>query len=159
MPERNYLERHDPNSQESDTEMYPKLKLLREKYSKQLIISHLNINSLGSKITEIRELQNRCKFDVLVLSETKLDSSFKQETLDIEGYCCIRKDKRSNSGGLLTYISKDIPFSEGGISICNDELECMSIELNIAHEKIMLLGMYKNPKTDAVLFKRFFEET
>ena len=139
--------------------MHPKLKHLREKYSKQVIISHLNINSLGSKITEIKELQNRCKFDVLVLSETKLDSSFKQETLDIEGYCCIRKDKRANSGGLLTYISKDIPFSEGSISICNDELECMSIELNIAHEKIMLLGMYKNPKTDAVLFKRFFEET
>jgi hypothetical protein len=34
----------------------------------------------------------------------------------------------------------------------------MSIELNIADEKIMLLGMYKNPKTDSVLFKRSFNE-
>ena len=62
-PERNYcLEKHDSNSQESESEMHPKLKHLREKYSKQVIISHLNINSLGSKITEIKELQNRCKF-------------------------------------------------------------------------------------------------
>ena len=34
----------------------------------------------------------------------------------------------------------------------------MSIKLNISDEKIMLLCMYKNPKTDPVIFKRYFEE-
>ena len=85
-------------------QLYKDLKMIRNANLKNVIISHLNINSLGPKINEIRELQGRCAFDVLVLSETKLDGSYKQEVLDIEGYCCIRQDKRSNSGGLLTYV-------------------------------------------------------
>ena len=139
-------------------QLYKDLKMIRNANLKNVIISHLNINSLGPKINEIRELQGRCAFDVLVLSETKLDGSYKQEVLDIEGYCCIRQDKRSNSGGLLTYVSKNIPFSLGNINICNDEIECLSIELNISDEKIMLLCMYKNPKTDPVIFKRSFDD-
>ena len=77
-------------------------------------------------------------------------------------YWCVllhRKDKRSNSGGPLTYISKDIPFSEVSIHICNDEIGCMSIELNIGEEKIMRLCINKNPRTDSVNFKQFFEAT
>ena len=139
--------------------MFENIHHLRNKYMNNIIISHLNVNSLGSKFLEIKELQTMCKLDVLVLSETKLDGSYKQETLDIEGYSCVRQDKRSNSGGLLAYISNDIPYSMGNVSICNDEIECMSIELNISDEKILLLGMYKNPKTDPVPFKRFFQET
>ena len=138
--------------------LFSELQMVRTEYQKNIILSHLNVNSLGPKINEIKELQRECKLDVLVLSETKLDGSYKQEILDIDGYCCLRKDKRSNSGGLLAYVSKDIPFCEGNISICNDEIEVMSIELNISNEKIMLLGIYKNPKMDAVLFKRTFNQ-
>ena len=42
--------------------------------------------------------------------------------------------------------------------MCNNEIECVSIELNIADEKVILLCMYKNPRTDPVTFKTFFEE-
>ena len=150
---------NDPKDRNDNSDnLYKEVQKIRTENLNNIIISHLNVNSLGSKINEIKELQKMCKLDVLVLSETKLDGSYKQEGLDIEGYCCIRRDKRSNSGGLLVYVSNDIPFSEGEISICNDELECISIELNVADEKIMLLGMYKNPKTDPVLFKRAFSE-
>ena len=140
-------------------ELFDNIKKIRSKYMKNVIISHLNVNSLGSKIMDVKELMFTCKFDVLVLSETKLDASFRQNILDIDGYNCIRQDKRSNSGGLIVYISNDIPYSAGVINICNDEIECMSIELNISDEKIMLLCCYKNPNTDSVIFKRFFEET
>lgn len=132
---------------------------LRKNYLNNIIIGHLNINSLSTKICEIKELQSVCKFDVLVLSETKLDGSFKQEPLNIEGYSCVRQDKRSNSGGLLVYISRDIPYSVGSVSICNNEIECISVELHISDDKILLLAMYKNPRTDPVVFKRFFQET
>ena len=84
---------------------------------------------MGSKIEEIRELQRKCKLDVLVLSETKLDASFKQQVLDMEGYSCVRQDKRSNSGGLLTYISKDIPYSIGNINVSTNEMK-IKIKIN-----------------------------
>ena len=140
-------------------ELFKDVQDIRDRYSKNVIISHLNVNSVGSKFDEIQELQRKCKLDVLVLSETKLDNSFKQQILEIEGYSLVRQDKRSNSGGLLAYISKDIPYSLGNINISNDELECLSIELNLANDKIMLLGMYKNPRTDPMTFKKFFEDT
>ena len=146
------------NENDDPEKLYNEVRLIRNKHVNNVIISHLNVNSLGPKINEIKELVLSSKVDVLVLSETKLDGSYKQDVLDIDGYCCIRKDKRSNSGGLLAYISKDIPLSEGSISICNNEIECMSIELNIGDDKLMLLGMYKNPKMDPVLFKKTFNE-
>ena len=144
---------------EENTDVFHSIKNLRTLHHENIILSHLNVNSLGPKFLEIKELQSTCKLDVLVLSETKLDDSYKQEVLDIPGYTCVRQDKRSNSGGLMAYISNDIPFSTGNVNLCNDEIECMSIELNISGEKIMLLAMYKNPRTDPVIFKRFFEET
>lgn len=141
-----------------DEHLFGKVQTIRNKFLNQVFICHLNVNSLSSKFQEVKELQRTCRFDVLVLSETKLDGSYKQETLEIDGYSCVRQDKRSNSGGLLAYLSNDIPFSQGSVSICNDEVECISIELNISEDKIMLLGMYKNPKTDPVIFKRYFQE-
>ena len=91
------------------------------------------------------------------MSETILGASINQELLDIEGYNCVRQDKRSNSGGLLMYISKDIPYSQSSINICNNDFECITVELNVGKEKISLVGAYKNPKMDAVLFKHIFE--
>lgn len=143
---------------DSSASLFEEIHNLRKNYKNNVIISHLNVNSVGSKISEIKELQRRCQLDVLVLSESKLDSSYKQEILDIEGYHCVRQDKRANSGGLLVYISKNIPFSLGDISVCNNEIECLSIELNASEDKIMLMCMYKNPKTDPVTFKNFFED-
>ena len=139
--------------------LFSEVQNIRINNAKNVIIGHLNVNSVGSKIQEIRELQRVCGLDVLVLSESKLDESFKQELLDIVGYNCVRQDKRSNSGGLLVYISNNIPHTVGNINLCNNEIECMSIELNMSDEKVMLLCMYKNPRTDPVTFKTFFENT
>jgi hypothetical protein len=149
------------NEEENETMSYLFENMLsfRKNHLKNIMIGHLNVNSLSSKISEIKELQNMCRIDVLVLSETKLDGSIKQQMLEIDGYSCVRQDKRSNSGGLLMYISDDIPHSLGSVSVCNDEIECLSVELNISDEKILLLGTYKNPRTDPVIFKRFFQET
>ena len=80
----NYSSHAQPDSQNNigdPHELFPGLKNIREKHANHIIIGHLNINSLGAKISEVRELQNRCKFDVLVISETKLDGSYKQKRL------------------------------------------------------------------------------
>lgn len=163
MSEREEVARNDTESEiveddENYVDLFAEVQNIRIDHQKQIIISHLNVNSMGKKFSEIKEMQNTCKIDVLVLSETKLDGSYRQNTLEIEGYCITRQDKRSNSGGLMAYISKDIPHSQGSFSMCNDEMEYMSLELHISDDPIMLLCMYKNPRTDPVIFKRYFEE-
>ena len=91
-------DQNDESYQNDNSEgLFSKVQNVRTKYANHIITFHLNINSLGSKIVEIKELQQRCNLDVLVL--TKLDASFSQERLNIEGYNCMRHDQRSNSGG------------------------------------------------------------
>ena len=51
------------------------LKNLRSKTSNKVIIGHININSLRNKFELLTEMV-RDKVDLLMISETKLDSSF-----------------------------------------------------------------------------------
>ena len=48
--------------------------------------------------------------DMLMVSETKLDSSFPQVQFRIEGYAPpFRYDRKSHGGGILLFIREDIP--------------------------------------------------
>ena len=50
------------------------------------MISHLNVNHLRNKISEIRELTKRLYPNVLAISETKIDSSFTNAMFTIDEY-------------------------------------------------------------------------
>ena len=69
------------------------------------------------------------------------------------------QDKRSNGGGLVAYVSKNIPSTLGPINMCTNDLECMTIELSCGGTKILLTCMYKNPKMNPQEFKCKFEDT
>jgi len=116
------------------------------------------VNGLSRKHDEIKELLRLCKLDLLVLSETKLDGSYQQGLLKIDGYESIRQDKRSNSGGIMIYITKEIPFNTFNINVFNDDIESLSIEMTVGDQKILLIGVYKNPKMEVIKFRNDFEE-
>ena len=48
---------------------------IKDYYKNNLSIGHLNINSIFSKIDEVIDILNECHFNILFLSETKLDKS------------------------------------------------------------------------------------
>ena len=50
--------------------------------------------------------------DILVLTETKLDSSFSSNQFILEGYSKPFRLDRNRNGGLLVYIREDIPCKE-----------------------------------------------
>ena len=54
---------------------------LRTKYYKNPMLAFLNINSLRNKIIDLREIAERCLPDLFLIEETKLNQSFKTETL------------------------------------------------------------------------------
>ena len=47
--------------------------------------------------------------DILLISETKIDSSFSTAQFHIDGYIIYRSDRNENGGGLLLYIRDDAP--------------------------------------------------
>ena len=142
------------NSSESQNE----LEKIRCTYRNNIVIGHLNVNSLNLKFQEVKDLIVRCKFEVMVLSETKLDETYRDALYNIENYDMYRQDKRSNSGGIIIYISKFLPSTQGNINNCNDDIECFSVEINCKETKLMIIGMYKNPKMNPNSFKVYFEK-
>ena len=147
------------NEPENHVEIQNEIRKVRCTYMNNMIISHLNVNSINQKFNEVKDLIVRSKFEVIILSETKIDDSYRDALFEIENYNMYRQDKRSNSGGIMIYVSKLLPSTLSNINICNNDIECISIEINCNDTKLLVMGMYKNPKMNGNAFKAYFEKT
>ena len=74
-----------------------------------LIIGHLNINSLRNKFEMLREIPQD-KLDILLISETKVNSSFSSSQFAIDGFSYpFRIDRNSSEGGIKLFVREEIP--------------------------------------------------
>ena len=103
------------------------------------------MNSLRYKSDSIVGIL-RSNVDILLISETKNDSSFPTAQFKIEGYTTYRLDRNSNGGGILLYIREDIPST-----LLNTKLliEGFCIEINIRKKKWLLVCTY-NPNKNLI---------
>ena len=85
------------------------LRILRVKNMNRLIIGNLNINSISNKFDQLK-LFAQGKVDILIVTETKLGSTFPTSQFVIDDYSePYRFDGNINGGGVLIYIREDIP--------------------------------------------------
>ena len=77
-------------------------------YKFNLSITHQNINSLQNKMDEIRALLNQEPFDILVLTETKIDSSYNNSLFQHPLYRIISRDRKKGGGGIMVYIKHSV---------------------------------------------------
>ena len=87
---------------------YSNIEKIRSKNPNRLIIAQLNINSLRYKFGSLVEILHS-NVDILLISETKTDSSFPTAQFKIEGYTTFRLDRNSNGGDILLYVREGIP--------------------------------------------------
>ena len=110
------------------------LRSLRLKNLNRIIIGHLNINSIRNKILLLNDMC-RNNIDILLLSETKIDSSFTNVQFFIPGFSQPLRFDRTKKGGLLLYIRDDIPtraLSRYG------NIECISAEITLSKKSCYL---------------------
>ena len=87
---------------------------------------HWNHNSISAhnfaKLSLLRAYANVHKFDVICLSETYLDFSIDDESLEISGYCLIRSDHPSNKkrGGICIYYQNFLPLKVTGVRLLDE---------------------------------------
>ena len=75
----------------------------------KLVIFHLNINSPSNKFDQLK-LIIKNKVDILVRTETKLDSSFPDSQFIIDGFRQpYRLDRNKHGAGVMIFVSVDIP--------------------------------------------------
>ena len=74
---------------------------LRKNFSKNPILSYLNINSLGGKFDNLREFCFKAEVDILCIDERKIDPSYPDSQFHIDGYQFppFRKDRNKHGGG------------------------------------------------------------
>lgn len=84
--------------------------------------------------------------DILLISETKLDSSFTNASFKMEGYhnpfCA---DRNQHGGGILLYIAENIVCKRLFLQNCPNDIEVIFVELRFNNEKWVLVGVYHPP--------------
>ena len=111
--------------------------------TKGLHLCHLNVNSLLSKIDEIRDIANRVKPAVLGITESKLDSSVTNMEVNINGYSIIRNDRNRHGGGVACYVKNDLCFNTK--KIFPNSIEHVFFEILIPKVKPIAVGIFYRP--------------
>ena len=105
------------------------LKFYRAKFSKKLIIGHININSIRKKIEILKSMLPEV-LDVLMITETKLDDTFPEQQFYIEGFNIpFRLDRNRHGGGLLLYVRNNINAVFLKSYVFPDNIEAFLIEI------------------------------
>ena len=78
------------------------------------------------------------KFDIICLSETYLDSSVDNKSLEISGYYLIRSDHPSNKkcGDICIYYKNFLPLKVTGVLLLE---ECIAFDLIISNKLVVSL--------------------
>ena len=136
---------------ESKTNCFHELEPLRIKYPRNIIFSY--INSVRNKLENL-SMMIRDNVDILVIAETKIDSSFPSNQFQIEGYKTpYRLDISERSGGILVYVKDNLITKELKVTMTRDT-QSVFCELNLRTHKWLIVKIYRLPQQD---LKYFFE--
>ena len=105
----------------------------------------MNINSISNKFNQLK-LFVQGKVDILIVTETKFDSTFPTSQFVIDGYSePYRFDRNRNGGGVLIYIREDIPSKLLADHKLTHDIEGIFVELNLRKKKRLFFGSYHPP--------------
>ena len=78
--------------------------------------------------------------DILVINETKLDSTIKDNKVHLPGYDIVRKDRENNARhgcGVCIYVQSNINFQIRA-DLSPSDIECLTIEISRPRSKLFL---------------------
>ena len=111
---------------------------------------HINVNSLLSKIDELRDIVGHAKPAILGITESKLNGSVTNQEVNISGYNILRNDRNRNGGGAACYIRSDLCFNSR--SIFSNSIEHSFFDLLIPKMKPISIGIfYRSPNANNFL--------
>ena len=106
----------------------------RLKYAENLIICHLNINSIKNKFLDFKGLILSDR-DICLISETELDDSSQDQQFHVNRYKMFCKDPNKFGGGLILFVKEKIPCKALNTFRFSEECEIISIDFNISNKK------------------------
>ena len=124
---------------------------------KELIIIQLNCRSILNKPEELDHIIQETDADIIVLTETWMDSSVPQQSCVPEGYCIIRKDRSENfkqkygkiGGGGIAILHKEHIKAERKKYLTDETEEILWVQIKLK-ESFMLGVIYRPEYTDLI---------
>ena len=113
---------------------------------------HLNINSVLSRIDELRVVAKKSKASIIGVTESKLDAAVLDGEVNIDGYEVIRSDRNRHGGLVACYARDDISFNVR--SDFSDEIENIVFDMLLPKTKPILVEiLYRPPDQSKFLDK------
>ena len=113
---------------------------------------HLNINSVLSKIDELRVVAKKSKAAVIGVTESKLDATVLDGEVNIDGYEVIQSDRNRHGGGVACYVRNDISFNVR--SDFSDEIENIVFDMLLPKTKPILVGILYRPPDQSIFLDK-----
>lgn len=129
----------------------------RQLSDKGLKVCHLNVRSLPNHLDEIHALVLSNNFDLFLMSETWLNSTYDNSEIELDGYELHRYDRihKSRGGGVAVYtknslISKRVTLLD---NTCGSvEYVCLEVRQHHRGPKIIFIVLYRPPDSTMELY-------
>ena len=128
-------------------------RVLKTSNKTTLKIGCLNVRSLVNKIEQIQTLA--ADFDILIINETWLDITIKDNEVAIQGTNILRKDRNRQGGGVCMYIKNNIRFKE--IQLDSD-IESLWIKITEKKNSLIVGTIYRPPDARNCYYDKILDE-
>lgn len=98
-----------------------------------------------SKKVRGERVNDKLKAGIIILTETKIDSSYMDTQFSLPNYRIYRQDRAKAGGGVLTFIAAHIPSKKLKPPRLFESIEVLAIKLELNNTNTILLGMYRPP--------------
>ena len=118
-----------------DVKFYRFFMQYTKNHSNKFIMAHININSLRNKFDILTNKVSEY-IDILMISETKVDNTFLHALYHLKDFSNpYRLDRNSPGGGILVYVTDNIPCNLVKLEQKFENFEDFFIELELSNKK------------------------
>ena len=116
----------------------------------KLKMMYSNADGLVSKLCELRDLITKEKPEIVCLTETKLNATISNATLNFDGYEVWRKDRESKpGGGVMILTKKDLKVTAANYDEVPNKVELVAVDVMSEEGDLTVATLYMPPKTRA----------
>ena len=95
---------------------------------------------------ELEILMTENIIDIILINETRLDDTIRDEQVAIEGFSLLRLDRNRHGGGVAFYITETVNYEHRtDIKTSNAELLCIEVKQKCT-EPFIVMAWYRPPK-------------
>ena len=121
-------------------------------HKNNVIFSYININSIRNKLKDLSAIVGE-EVDILSIAETKLDISFPEAQFMLANFKKpYRFDVTDTSGGLLTYVNRNITSRQLFPCLIPSDIQIIVVELKLRKHNWLLFSIYRPPSQNLKYF-------